>query len=136
MAFERININPIDLDDSAAVGVNLPFKGPAVFISNYQTKDAIRNNLINFFLTDPGERYLNPTFGGGLREFIFSQITSGNIEFLKEDINTKLNAYFPNVEIVELNVTANPDFNRVNISLNYRVINTNIEDEINITIDG
>jgi hypothetical protein len=64
MPFSPQQIAPIDFDASVAVGVNLPFSGPAVFISNYQTKDAIKNNLINFFLTNPGERVLNPTFGG------------------------------------------------------------------------
>jgi hypothetical protein len=49
MAFNPQQIAPIDLNPNLAVGVNLPFKGSAVFISNYQTKDAIKNNLINFF---------------------------------------------------------------------------------------
>ena len=54
MAFSPQQIAPIDFDASVAVGVNIPFSGNAVFISNYQTKDAIKNNLINFFLTNPG----------------------------------------------------------------------------------
>ena len=67
MAFGAQQIYPQDLNVSQAIGINLPLNGPAVFKSNYQTKDAIKNNLINFFLTNPGERYLNPEFGGGLR---------------------------------------------------------------------
>ena len=109
MAFDAQQIFPIDFDKSAAVGVNIPFSGPAVFISNYQTKDAIKNNLINFFLTNPGERFLNPTFGGGIRDFIFEQISTGNINFLKKDIETKINLYFPNVEVDSLEILSNPD---------------------------
>jgi hypothetical protein len=78
MPFNPQQIYPIDLNPSKAVGVDIPFNGPAVFKSNYLTKDAIKNNLINFFLTNPGERFLNPTFGGGLRAFIFEQITTDN----------------------------------------------------------
>ena len=74
MAFGQQQIFPIDLNNSAAVGISLPFNGPAVVKSNYQTKDSIKYNLINFFLTNPGERLLNPTFGGGIRNFIFEQI--------------------------------------------------------------
>jgi hypothetical protein len=81
MAFGQQQIFPIDLNNSAAVGISLPFNGPAVFKSNYQTKDSIKYNLINFFLTNPGERLLNPTFGGGIRNFIFEQIYNDNIEF-------------------------------------------------------
>ena len=76
MAFNPQQIYPIDFNSSVAVGVNLPLNGSAVFISNYLTKDAIKNNLINFFLTNPGERPLNPSFGGGLRDFIFEQINT------------------------------------------------------------
>ena len=49
MAFGEQQIFPIDFNNSAAVGINIPFSGPAVFISNYKTADAIKNNLINFF---------------------------------------------------------------------------------------
>jgi hypothetical protein len=46
----------------------------AVFKTTYTTKEAIKNNLINYFLTNKNEIYLNPTFGGNLRAFIFQQI--------------------------------------------------------------
>ena len=75
MAFNAQQIYPIDFNKSAAVGVDLPFSDPAVFKPNYTTAAAIKNNLINYFLTNPGERYLNP-IGGGLRAFIFEQITT------------------------------------------------------------
>lgn len=133
MAFEQQQIFPIDLNNSAAVGISLPFNGPAVFKSNYQTKDSIKYNLINFFLTNPGERPLNPTFGGGIRNFIFEQIYNDNIEFLLEDISLKVRNYFPNVQIEDLNVSRNEDNNEILINFTYKVINTNIQDEINIS---
>ena len=132
MAFNPQQIYPIDLNASKAVGVDIPFNSNAVFKSNYLTKDAIKNNLINFFLTNPGERYLNPTFGGGLRAFIFEQITSDNLDFLRENINDKLTIYFPNINVVDLVVSGQIDNNRVNVSLSYSVINTNITDNLEI----
>jgi phage baseplate assembly protein W len=132
MPFSPQQIAPIDFDASVAVGVNLPFSGPAVFISNYQTKDAIKNNLINFFLTNPGERVLNPTFGGGLRAFLFEQITLDNLDFLREDINEKLTLYFPNIIINDLIVTGDPDQNTINVTLKYSVLNTSIYDTLEI----
>ena len=133
MAFGQQQIFPIDLNNSAAVGISLPFNGPAVFKSNYQTKDSIKYNLINFFLTNPGERPLNPTFGGGIRNFIFEQIHNDNIEFLLEDISLKVRNYFPNVQVEDLNVSRNEDNNEILINFTYKVINTNIQDEINIS---
>lgn len=134
MAFNPQQIYPIDLNASKAVGVNIPFSGPAVFISNYLTKDAIKNNLINFFLTNPGERYLNPNFGGGLRSFIFEQITNDNLDFLREDINKKISNYFPNILVNELTVTGQQDTNQITVVLKYSVLNTNITDNLEIQI--
>jgi uncharacterized protein len=132
MAFNPQQIYPIDLNASKAVGVNIPLSGPSVFISNYQTKDAIKNNLINFFLTNPGERPLNPLFGGGLRAFIFEQITNDNLNFLREDINSKLENYFPNIQIEDLIVSGQEDTNQITVTLKYSVINTNIIDTLEI----
>ena len=130
MAFGAKQIFPNDTRARVAIGVNLPLNGRAVFDSNYQTKDAIKANLINYFLTNPGERPGNPKFGGGLRAFIFEQITNGNLEYLKEDVSNKIKIKFPNVEVVELNVLAATDNNEVTIQLYYRVTNTSIEDEL------
>ena len=132
MAYNPQQISPIDFNKSAAVGIDLPFNGNAVFKSNFQTKDAIKNNLINFFLTNPGDRYLNPTFGGGLREFIFEQLSNDNITFLQSDIEQKIQQFFPNIIVDSLDIFENPDFNSINIELKYEVANTNITDIINI----
>ena len=50
MPFNQQQISPIDFNPSAAVGIDLPFNGNAVFKSNFQTQNAIKNNLINYFL--------------------------------------------------------------------------------------
>ena len=50
MAIEFKKIMPIDLEPRKAVGLDLPFSGNAVFNSTFQTKDAIKANLINYFL--------------------------------------------------------------------------------------
>lgn len=133
MAFGAQQIFPIDLDNSAAVGIDLPLNGPAVFKSNFQTKDAIKSDLINFLLTNPGERYLNPLFGAGLRDFIFSQISDGNLEFLKQDLQSKIQANFPNIRVDTLEVLRNDDINTITISFTYSVINTNLTDEITLS---
>jgi phage baseplate assembly protein W len=134
MAFNPQQINPIDLNPNIAVGVNLPLNGPSVFISNYQTKDAIKNNLINFFLTNPGERPLNPTFGGGLRAFIFEQIAEDNLDGLKENISFQLKTTFPSVIVTSLNILKNDDSNQITIQLKYSVANSNINDTLTLQL--
>ena len=132
MAFDAQQIFPIDFDKSAAVGVDIPFNAPGVFRPNYTTKAAIKNNLINYFLTNPGERPLNPSFAGGLRAFIFQQITTDNLDFLEERIQQDLNTFFPNVAVGNLEILRQEDLNTITVSLTYNVINTNISDTLEI----
>ena len=84
MVFDPRQIDPIDFQKDVAVGINLPFSFPSVFKSNFTTRDAIKYNLINYFLTNPGDCPLNPNFGGGLRHYIFEHITLIIWIFIKE----------------------------------------------------
>lgn len=133
MAFGAKQIFPNDLRPRVAIGVNLPFSGPGVFVPNYQTKDAIKNNLINYFLTNPGERPGNPTFGAGLRAYIFTQINSNNLDFIQEDIQQKIGSNFPNITVNSVEVLGQEDYNIINIIIKYSVVNTGINDELQLT---
>ena len=132
MAFGAKKISPIDLKPSVGVGVGLPFNAPSVFRTTYTTKEATKNNLINFFLTNQPERYLNPNFGANLRAFIFQQIAEDNIDSLKEDIQQQLGLYFPNVIVGSLNVDSIPDYNQVVVELTYNIKDTGLSDTVQI----
>jgi len=132
MAFGAKKIFPIDTKPGTGVGVGLPFNAPAVFRTTYTTKEAVKYNLINFFLTNQPERYLNPTFGGNLRAFIFQQISEGNVESLKEDIQYQLGLYFPNVIVASLNIDSFPDINQITVELTYNIKDTGITDIVQL----
>jgi|TARA_B110000977_G_scaffold29096_1_gene37695 phage baseplate assembly protein W len=130
MAFGAIQQFPNDTRPRVGIGVNIPFNEGGVFTPNYTTADSIKNNLINYFLTNPGERPGNPTFGGGLRAFIFSSISDDNLDFLQEDVSQKIASQFPNVNVENLEVLANTDNNEVVVQIYYTVVNTSIEGEL------
>jgi phage baseplate assembly protein W len=130
MAFNPQQINPLDLNPNKGIGVNIPFNAPGVFSLNYLTKDAIKNNLINFFLTNPGEIYMNPSFGGGLRAFIFEQIVENNIEGIQKNIESKIEDYFPLVLVQSVNIIKNEDTNSIIIEIKYSIANSNINDNL------
>ena len=133
MAFGPKKIFPIDTQPGTAVGVNIPFNAPAVFFLTYTTKDAVRNNLLNYFLTNTNEIYLNPTFGANLRAFIFEQITNNNLDGLKQDVQSKIALYFPNIFVASLDIVSDTDNNEVTMILKYNVIDTGISDQLQIT---
>jgi len=133
MAFGAKKIFPLDTKPSVGVGVALPFNAPAVFKITYTTQESIKYNLINFFLTNQPERYLNPLFGGNLRKFVFEQIAENSIDILQQNIQTQLSTFFPNVVVEKLDIVENPDFNTVEINLFYSIKDTGINDNIQVT---
>lgn len=130
MAFNPQQINVVDLNPNVAVGVNIPFSGPGVFTPNFTSAQALKNNIINYFLTVPGEIPLNPSFGGGLRNFIFEQIAEGTLDGLKENVKSKLEFYFPMVTIDSLDVLREDELNSLIIQLKYSISDSNINDNI------
>jgi len=132
MAFGAKKIYPLDTKPSTGIGIALPFNAPGVFKTTYTTQDTIKYNLINFFLTNQNERYLNPTFGGNLRAFIFQQISEGNIDSLKEDIQNQLSTYFPIVIIDSLDIDSLPDLNQINVILTYNIADTGLTDTVQL----
>lgn len=135
MAFNSRRIDPLDLQPRKAVGVSLPLSGKAVFNSTYQTKDAIRTNLINYFLTGQQERYFNPTFGTTLKQLMFDNINQDLVDQIKATVKRGLVEYFPRVITTDFQVVGNPDTNTVTLSLKYAIQDTNIEDEVVINFE-
>lgn len=128
--YNPILINPIDLKPSIAVGVSLPFNGSAVFNSTYTTKDQIRSNILNLFLTSTNEKMFEPNLGLDLN--LFDQITNETIDNIKYKIENAIEVYFPNVNITSLNVFTSNNDNTISIKVSYKINNTNIEDNLNI----
>ena len=135
MAFNERRIFPNDQRPSVAIGFNLPMNEGGVFTPNFQTKDAIKNNLINYFLTNPGERPGNPLFGAGLRNFIFTQIDEQDFSFIEDDIQTKINEFFPDIIVENLDVLKTVQSNTIQINLSYSVVDTGINDNLNLSFN-
>ena len=51
---------PIDLTPSVAVGYGFPLNGDAVFVPTFTTREQTKANLINYLLTNKGERVFRP----------------------------------------------------------------------------
>lgn len=134
MAFRIANKFPIDTKARQAVGVSLPFSGTAVFNLTYTTADQLKSNLINFFMTDPGERYMNPNFGAGIKATIFEQLTEGNYDAVRLKLEADLKRYFPIIQLGNVEVYGNEDQNILKIEITYSVKSFGIQDTINIII--
>lgn len=125
MAYRIENSNPLDLDYKLAVGVSVPFVGSiisgsdAVFSSTYTTIEQLRSDIINYVLTNKGERVLNPNYGSDLRRFVFQNITGINLNNLKLQIIDGLKINFPQIITNDVVINPNYDTNSINIIIDY-----------------
>jgi phage baseplate assembly protein W len=136
MAYGLKQISPLDLKPSTAIGVKIPFDAENVFSSVYTTKDQIKYNIINFLLTDPRERVFNPTFGAGLRARLFEQLEEVTSDEIKQSIITQMENQFPQIEITTLDIIPNPGYNLLNIKFSYRILRSNENDSVILTIQN
>ena len=136
MAYIIRNVDVLDLKPSTGVGIAIPFDGATGINTTYTTQAAIKSNLINFLLTGKRERIMKPSFGSGLREMLFQPLTEDAIEQIESLILGGVDSFFPQVKINNLDVQLDKFSQTIIINLNYSVLNTNIEDELQININN
>ena len=125
---------PIDQTPSVAVGYGFPMNGPAVFLPTYTTRNQIKANLINYLLTNKGERVFRPNFGANLRNLLFEGILETTQEELLITIQDNIGRFFPNIVIKQIKFNNEIDRNTTNFVLTYQIENFGIEDMINIEL--
>jgi phage baseplate assembly protein W len=129
---QTIRVNPLDLQKNIVIGVSLPFNAPGVFNKTYSTKEQIKSNLINLLLTDKGERIMNPEFGADLRRSLFDNITQSNTDLLQTKIIDAINIFIPEVELTNVAVESNIDYNTLNVTIDYRLRISNTPDQVTV----
>ena len=130
MAFNVQQINPLDLQPSVGVGVGLPFSSNQVFTITYTTQEALKSNLINYFLTGQSERFLNPNLGAGLRSLLFDQATQDKQGEVESVVRSGIATWFPNITINNLTTNFSQDQHIFTLAIAYSVNMTNISDEL------
>ena len=129
---QTIRVNPLDLQKNIVIGVSLPFNAKGVFNKTYSTKDQIKSNLINLLLTDKGERIMNPEFGADLRKSLFENMTVDSTELLKIKITDAINIFIPEIELGNIDVENDFDYNTLNVTVNYRLKISNNPDQVTV----
>jgi|TARA_R110000782_G_scaffold39923_1_gene92375 phage baseplate assembly protein W len=125
---------PIDSVARKAVGFGFPINGPAVFVPTYTVREQTKANLINYLLTNKGERVFNPMFGADLRSLLFENVLDRTTDELQSIIQNDINIYFPQVDVKEIKFINVPDNNTINFSLTYTIANFGITDDLTILL--
>jgi phage baseplate assembly protein W len=115
-------LNPQDVGQPKGIGISVVFNNDtSVFNTTTTTKEQVKSNLINYILTNKGERLFDPTFGGDLRASLFEPDTS--FDSVAARLENEIYAYIPNIIIRDITINRVSDNNLVNISLDYSISN-------------
>lgn len=136
MAYNLVKIPAVDFKPSTALGVALPFQAPNAFTSVYTTQEQTKYNILNYLLTDRGERPFNPNFGAGIRRRLFDPMIQGDLDTLKQTISNQIETYFSNVIMTSLSITPNYEENSINITLNYTIKNLRVDDTLVLSVQN
>lgn len=82
---------------------------------------AIKNSIVNAFLTAPGDKILNPTYGIDLRRFLFEPIDDFTTEIIKDDIQTNLPLMEPRITVENIYIDADEEENQYDIEIQINV---------------
>ena len=129
---QTILVNPLDLQKNIVIGVSLPFNAKGVFNKTYSTKEQIKSNLINLLLTDKGERIMNPEFGADLRKSLFENMNNDSTELLRIKIIDAISIFIPEVELGNIDIENDFDYNTLNVTVNYRLLISNTPDQVTV----
>jgi phage baseplate assembly protein W len=113
---------------------------------NYETgynliksyKDLVKQNLKNLLMTIPGERMMDPTFGVGLRKYLFEQDSLGLHDAIVGDIKKQVSKYLSYISLESIEVHSGDsdpymDMHTLDITVEYRIIPLSLSDTLEIT---
>ena len=114
------NFNPQDTGQPKGIGISILFNnGDSVFNTTTTTKEQVKSNLVNFILTNKGERFFYPEFGGNLRASLFEPDISFDV--IAANLRNEILAYVPNIILNDISVNRISDENLVNIVIDYSI---------------
>jgi phage baseplate assembly protein W len=112
------------------LGISVQFLQDGVFKPTYTTTEITKNQLINYILTNPGERFFNPSFGSGIRQLLFENVT--DLDSIEVQISQGISQNVQNIRVKS--VDAIQENNSIFITIDYSI--NNINDQLTVELSA
>lgn len=100
----------------------------------YTDEQAVRRSLRNILATNTKERLFNPEFGGGLRRFLFEDVSVMTTDLIKTAIVDSITKHEPRARVVDVIVVANEFNHSYDVSVYYEIINNANPQTLQLTL--
>jgi len=108
-----------------------PFTDDAATVKN---DTSIKQAIRNLVLTRPGEKPFNPLVGSKVNELLFEPLDGFTADTIKDEIINTINQYEPRVELTDVLVTPIYEGNKLNVSIEYRIVGLPIVETISFVL--
>ena len=95
---------------------------------------AVKQAIKTLILTNRFEKPYRPSFGGNLGGLLFELADEETGEEIIERVTESIERYEPRAKVLNIDVFSNPDQNAISVRLEFRVINTNVVETLNLNI--
>ena len=85
---------------------------------------AVKQSVKNIVLTNHYEKPFQPYFGGNVSAMLFEMADGTTTSSLQESIKNAIESYEPRALIREINVVPQPDYNSINVTIVFQVVNS------------
>lgn len=105
------------------------------FMMNETIQELIKSSLKMLLLTNPGERVMHPTFGVGLKTFLFERFGQDVYSKIQTRIRKQVATYLPPVKILNIEFDdSNGDQYQLGLRIEYVIVNLGTRDWIDVFV--
>lgn len=97
-------------------------------------REVIKRSIKNIISTPKGTIPAQPSKGSKIMEYIFSELDELDVLDLESYVNTLITSNEPRVDRVKTKVTFAPEYNRLTIKVEYRILREEETDFTSISI--
>ena len=107
------------------VGLAFPVRATGGELATAAYEEDVRESILIILQTNPGERVMRPTFGAGLRDFVFEPVSPTTMTLVQNRVKESLIDWEPRIDVQSVVVTPTDLLNGLIIEVAYRVRATN-----------
>ena len=135
MAFKKIGSSDLkksrSFKDFSVNFAKNPFTDDLSVVHN---DNSIKQAVKNIILTSPGEKPFQPLVGSSVSRLLFEPLDAFTADTIAEEIRTTINQYEPRVALTRVDVTPIYENNKLNVSLEYRIVGLPIVETIEFVL--
>ena len=116
------------------VNIALPRNPFTKDIYGVNNDNAINQSIKNIVLTVPGEKPFQPEVGSRVNELLFEPLDPFVVDALRDEIINTIKQHEPRVDLQKVDVQPIYTQNRVNISVQYKIVGLPIVEDITFVL--